>query len=161
MNHLPEVRNDLRSKPLLSTVAYRRHGGPSLCASDMSRWEVALAAFALSLGFAVDAVAQAANAGADFNKAERARAQEDRRLQKVDPPIKPDPLGNAIMGGVVTGAMRGAAAGAVSTVRGAAVGGALQEGKQIIERRRTENQKSGRGGSDDPRYNPGTLIKQR
>jgi predicted Rossmann-fold nucleotide-binding protein len=79
------------------------------------------------------AIAQAAGAGADFNRADRvdtAREAERQRLERVDPPIHPDPLGNALIGGGVTGVMKGAAAGAASAIRGAAIGTAVQQAKE-------------------------------
>ena len=109
------------------------------------------------LSLATWATAQAAGAGADFNKKERAQIQEQKRLEKVDPPIRPDPVGNALIGGAVTGTMKGAAAGALSTVRGAGVGTAVQAAKDEIAKNKVENAKTGRGGKDDPRYNPATL----
>jgi hypothetical protein len=125
---------------------------------------------------AAAAHAQAAGAGADFNRAERAQIQERTRLERVDPPIKPDPVGNAIIGGVVGGVIKGvvtsaassigdavkagAAAGALSTARGAAVGTAAQAAKEDILRNKEQNLKSGRGGPDDPRYKPATLFNR-
>ena len=47
-------------------------------------------------------------------KADRTRAAEQQRLERVDPPVRPDPLGNALIGGAVTGSMKGAAAGAAA-----------------------------------------------
>lgn len=118
--------------------------------------------------------AQAASAGADFNRAERAQIQERARLDRVDPPIKKDPLGNALIGGGVSGLIRGvtagaassvgdavkagAAAGALSTARSAAAGGAAQTLKEDITRNKEQNLRSGRGSSNDPRYNPATLF---
>lgn len=129
-------------------------------------------ALALMSAFASQAQAQAAGAGADFNKAERAQIQERTRLEKVDPPIKPDPVGNALIGGAVSGVFKGvvtgasssigdavktgAAAGALSTGRGALGGGAIQ----AVKENKDQNLKSGRGGPDDPRYNPATLFKR-
>ena len=94
----------------------------------------------------------------------------------MDPPIRPDPLGNAIIGGVVSGVAKGAvtaragsisdalkagaAPGALSTARGATVGGTTQVLKDAIEMSNEQNLKSGRGGPDDPRYNPARLFKR-
>lgn len=100
--------------------------------------------------------AQCAGCGANHNRTERARIQENQRLERVDPPIRPDPVGNALIGGAVTGTMRGAAAGAASAARSGAIGGTVQE----IRRGQTDNQRTGRGGSSDPRYNPGTLFNR-
>ena len=97
---------------------------------------LSLSALLACVGHSTNASAQAAGAGADFNKKERAVLQEQRRLDRVDPPIRPDPLGNALMGGVVTGTIKGAAAGAASAARSAAVGTAVQEAKQGIQERR-------------------------
>lgn len=80
--------------------------------------------------YSINAHAQAAGAGAEFNNAERIQIQEFNRLERVDPPIRPDPIGNALIGGAVTGSMGGAAAGAASAVRGAAVGTAVEGAKQ-------------------------------
>jgi hypothetical protein len=93
---------------------------------------IAVLSFALA-GQTTNVYAQAAGAGADFNKADRAataKEAERQRLEKVDPPIRPDPVGNALIGGAVTGSMKGAAAGAVSAIRGAAIGTAVQEAKE-------------------------------
>lgn len=102
--------------------------------------------------------AQTAGAGADYNRAERAKAQEIERLERVDPPVRPDPLGNALIGGGVTGTMKGAAAGAASAVRSGAIGATVQGTKDSIERNRAENNKTGRGSDKDPRYDPRSLI---
>jgi uncharacterized membrane-anchored protein YitT (DUF2179 family) len=107
-------------------------------------------AFVITSVFVAVAHAQAAGAGANFNKAERAQIQERARLERVDPPIRPDPLGNAIIGGVVSGAFKGAvtagagsisdavkagaAAGALSMSRGAAVGTAVQGAKDAVQK---------------------------
>jgi hypothetical protein len=64
--------------------------------------------------------------------ANRPSPEEVARVNRVDPPIKPDPLGNALIGGAVTGTMKGAAAGAVAAVRGAAVGQAIQAAKDKL-----------------------------
>jgi hypothetical protein len=109
---------------------------------------------------AMAALAQAAGAGADFNRQERRQAQELRRLDRVDPPIRPDPLGNALMGGVVTGTLKGAAAGAASAARGVAISSGVQATRESIDARREENVRSGRGGSADPRYDPRTLLNR-
>lgn len=113
-----------------------------------------VASAALAAGMAS---AQTAGAGAEHNKAERAKAQENARLEKVDPPIRPDPIGNALIGGAVTGTMKGAAAGAVSAVRGGAIGSTIQEAKSSIEKNKADNNETGRGGDKDPRYDPRSL----
>lgn len=104
--------------------------------------------------------AQAAGAGAKFNNAERTHLQEVKRLERVDPPIKPDPVGNALIGGAVTGSMKGAAAGAASALRGAAVGTTVQEVKQSVAERKAENQRTGRGSVSDPRFDPRSLFNR-
>lgn len=140
------------------------------------RFILTATAFAVMSFIATTAHSQAAGAGADFNKAERAQIQERARLDRVDPPIKQDPVGNALIGGAVSGVVKGlatgavsslgdavkagAAAGALSTVRGAAVGSAAQAVKEDIARNKALNQQSGRGGSSDPRYNPATLFNR-
>lgn len=81
-----------------------------------------------------NAFAGCAGCGADYNKADRAataRQAEIQRLERVDPPVRPDPVGNALIGGGVSGVMRGsvgAAAGAFG--RGAAIGTAAESAKQ-------------------------------
>src|SRR5262245_55498909 len=125
---------------------------------------VGLATVLLTLtSYTHDAHAQAAGAGAAYNKADRAataREAEQQRIHKADKPIQPDPLGNSVIGGVVTGTMRGAAAGAASAVRSGAIGSAAQEIKQDIQKNKEENLRTGRGGPNDPRYNPGTLLNR-
>lgn len=136
------------------------------------RFMLSAAALALMSAFASQAQAQAAGAGADFNKAERAQIQERARLERVDPPIRPDPVGNALIGGAVSGVVKGvvtgtassvgdaikagAAAGALTTGRSALAGGAIQ----AVKENKQQNLKSGRGGPDDPRFNPATLFKR-
>jgi hypothetical protein len=105
------------------------------------------------------AMAQCAGCGADYNRAERARIQEHQRLERVDPPVRPDPIGNALIGAGVTTVLRGTTAGAVSAVRGGALGTAIQEGRESIRQNRVENQQTGRGGSSDPRYDPRSLFR--
>ncbi len=87
--------------------------------------------FAVSLAiFQNTTFAGCANCGAEFNQAERAKMQELNRLERVDPPVRPDPIGNALIGGGVTSAMKGVGAGAVSAIRGAAIGTAVQGTKE-------------------------------
>jgi hypothetical protein len=112
-------------------------------------------------GHTVNAYAQAAGACcAGSNKAERAKIQEQeqKRLERVDLPIRPDPVGNALIGGVVTGTIKGAAAGTVSSIRGAVVGSTVQNVIEDIQKSKEENKQSGRGGPSDPRYDPRTLL---
>jgi len=75
----------------------------------------------VSLVGAPPAIAQCAGCGADYNKADR-KATEIERVRQYDKPIRPDPIGNALIGGGVTGSMKGAAAGAAAAARGAAIG---------------------------------------
>lgn len=119
---------------------------------------VAFSLASLFVCVAMDVSAQGAGAGADFNRADRAQIQESERLQRVDPPVREDPIGNALIGGAVTGTMKGAAAGAVSAVKGGAVGSAVQGARQGIEENRQENLNTGRGGATDPRYDPRSLA---
>lgn len=79
------------------------------------------------------ALAQVAGGGADYNTSDRAassREVERQRLDAVDPPIQKDPLGNALIGGGVTGIMKGAGAGAASVVKGTALGTAVEAAKE-------------------------------
>ncbi|BEP54501.1 hypothetical protein GmRootV118_17450 [Variovorax sp. V118] len=78
--------------------------------------------------------AQAAGAGAEYNKREAAKMQEVRRLEKYDKPLRDDPIGNALTGGAATGLVRGAAAGAVGTASRAATGTASSEYKRRNEK---------------------------
>ena len=78
------------------------------------------------------AFAQAAGAGADFNRADRAAAAQQaevNRLIKYDKPVYKDPLGNALLGAPTTGLIRGAAAGVSSIVTGTAIGTATNAAK--------------------------------
>jgi len=103
-----------------------------------------LVTIAASVTLADTAFAQAAGAGADFNKADRAataREAERQRVEKYDKPIRPDPIGNALIGGSVAGAVAGAsggvaagaAAAAASTARGAAIGTAVEKTREKIK----------------------------
>lgn len=80
--------------------------------------------FAVSLAtmtFTGAAYAQAAGAGADFNKADRketAKQAEIQRLQAYDKPVRTDPVGNALLGGAVTGLVTGSAGAAAATLGG-------------------------------------------
>ena len=90
----------------------------------------------ISIGAVSASFAQCAGCGADYNRGDRratAREAENQRLQRVDPPIKKDPLGNALIGGGVSGALRGAAAGVSSVFTGTATGAASNE---VRDRRR-------------------------
>ncbi len=77
--------------------------------------------------------AQNAGGGADSNRADRRaveREAEKQRIHQADKPVRPDPVGNALISGGVTGAMKGAAAGASSAARGAAIGGTVDTYKE-------------------------------
>lgn len=76
------------------------------------------------------ALAQAATAGAEFNKKERAWIAENERLKEYDKPIYPDPLGNALIGGAATGALKGVPAAVGAAARGGAVGTAIEGAKR-------------------------------
>ena len=92
-----------------------------------------VAAVSLAL-FHNTTLAGCAGCGADYNRADRAetaRQAEYQRLERVDPPIRPDPVGNALIGGGVSGAMTGsvgAAAGAFG--RGTAIGAGVEAVRQ-------------------------------
>ncbi|MCB9812079.1 hypothetical protein H6778_00255 [Candidatus Nomurabacteria bacterium] len=61
---------------------------------------------------------------------------EMRRLEQVDPPIRPDPVGNAIIGGVVAGTVKGSAAAVGAEVVkkvGTAIG--IEHGKDLYKDR--------------------------
>ncbi|QOF76099.1 hypothetical protein [Variovorax sp. 38R] len=96
-----------------------------------------IAAVAMTVVLAITAPgvwAQAAGAGAEYNKREAARMQEVRRLEKYDKPLRDDPIGNALTGGAATGLVRGAAAGAAGTASRAATGTASSEYKRRNEK---------------------------
>jgi hypothetical protein len=81
-----------------------------------------------------NAFAQCAGCGADYNKADReatARLAERQRLERIDPPIRKDPLGNALIGAGAAGLVRGSATAAGrAIITGTAVGAALQKVKE-------------------------------
>ena len=88
---------------------------------------------AIGASFTLDAFAQAAGAGAAFNRADRqasARQAEVNRLIQYDKPIYKDPLGNALIGAPTTGVIRGAAAGVSSIVTGTTIGTATNAAKK-------------------------------
>ena len=87
----------------------------------------------LSLVSAPQAFAQCAGCGADYNKADR-QATEIERIRQYDKPIRPDPVGNALIGGGVTGVLKGAAAGAASAARGAAIGTGVEKAREKAQK---------------------------
>jgi hypothetical protein len=97
-----------------------------------------MAATAIAGGGAVG-YAQCTGCGADFNKADReatARLAERQRLERIDPPIQKDPLGNALIGGGVTGLVRGSAAAAArAVINGTAVRAAIQKRQEAMRRK--------------------------
>lgn len=96
------------------------------------RLALAAAAALWAAAAATSAYAQAAGAGAQFNRTDRAataQTAELQRLARVDPPIRPDPLGNALLGSPVHGVVRGAAAGVTSIFTGTATGAAFQRAR--------------------------------
>ncbi len=60
-------------------------------------------------------IAQAAGAGADFNRQD-SRATEIQRLKNYDKPVKKDPVGNALIGGVVSGVVKTSVGSGVQSV---------------------------------------------
>lgn len=71
--------------------------------------------------------AQAAGAGADFNRRDRERV----RLIEYDKPLRSDPIGNALVGGAAAGVVRGsvgAAAGGIASR--ATTGTAIEAAKE-------------------------------
>ena len=59
------------------------------------------------------------------------RLAERQCLEKIDPPIQKDPLGNAIIGGGVSGVVRGSVgAAARAIVTGTATGATMQKARQ-------------------------------
>lgn len=99
------------------------------------RHATCIAAFALSIAMPGMALAQAAGAGADFNKADRKNA-EIQRIINYDKPVKKDPLGNALIGGGVTGLIKGSAGAAVqSVVTGTATGAAVEKAKEEAKKK--------------------------
>ncbi len=73
----------------------------------------------------------------DADRKAQAQARERKRIEAYDKPIKPDPVGNALVGGAVAGAVTGAtqgaaaaaSAGAASIVRGTAIGVGVEKAK--------------------------------
>jgi len=83
--------------------------------------------------------AQCASCSADYNKSDReaaARFVERQRLERIDPPIQKDPLGNGLIGGGVIGIVRGsAAAAAQAVVTSTLMGAAIQKGREAMRRK--------------------------
>ena len=103
----------------------------------MKKATTAVLADIAMLAFSADAMAQAAGAGADYNRQEaqrlaqeRARQQafdaEVRRLEQIDKPLQNDPLGNALIGGGVNTLAKGLAAGATSVATGSGTATVIQ-----------------------------------
>jgi hypothetical protein len=99
----------------------------------------ALVSVALASVLATSALAQCAGCGADYNKADRAataRLAERQRLDRVDPPVQKDPLGNALIGAGITGVVTGSAAAAArAVVTGTVTGAAIQGAKDAMHRK--------------------------
>jgi hypothetical protein len=93
-----------------------------------------LSSFVVGCILATSTFAQCAGCGADFNRADRAavaREVERQRLERVDSPIYPDPLGNALISGGVTGIATGSASAAArGVVTGTAIGAAMTKVKE-------------------------------
>lgn len=83
--------------------------------------------------FSSHVYAQAAGADADYNRAERNKQAEIKRLEAIDKPLRNDPLGNALIGGGVNTATRGIAAGAASFMKSGAAGVAVESAKQASD----------------------------
>jgi hypothetical protein len=61
-------------------------------------------------------------------------AEERARVQKVDPPIHPDPVGNGLLGGAAGGLVGGGLAGAAAgAARSATVGTVIQAGVNALK----------------------------
>lgn len=68
------------------------------------------------------AYAQCAGCGADYNKQDRDRTERER-VRQYDKPVRVDPVGNALIGGGVSGGIGGSVvSGARSAVTGSALG---------------------------------------
>ncbi|MFG5121721.1 hypothetical protein [Methylorubrum sp. POS3] len=98
---------------------------------------MATSSFLVASGSAL--YAQCAGCGADHNKADRARTAREgyyQRSERADPGIRPDAVGNALIGGGVTGSMKGAAAGAMSTGGGILRNGAAEKYHEYRENKK-------------------------
>jgi hypothetical protein len=68
-------------------------------------------------------------------------------------------VAGAVAGGVAGDAIAGPKGGMAGSAIGEKAGGALgAAGGQVLDRHAVENQQSGRGGPNDPRYDPSTLF---
>lgn len=74
------------------------------------------------------AYSQGAGAGAEFNRKDR-QETEVQRLKNYDKPVYKDPVGNAIIGGGVTGVLKGSGGAAAKSV---GTGSAINHGKKKI-----------------------------
>jgi hypothetical protein len=131
--------------------------------SGKQDWRFSAIAAALSLSVylnGTDVLARGADRAPAATQAAGLLVEVQQRTDRPEPGLQPDPIGNAIIGGAVTGTLRGAAAGAISTLRGGAIGAAGQALREDIDRSRLDNQQSGRGGANDPRYDPRTLFSR-
>jgi|HubBroStandDraft_1064217.scaffolds.fasta_scaffold598802_2 hypothetical protein len=71
-------------------------------------------------------------------------------------------VAGAVAGGVAGDAIAGPKGGMAGSAIGEKAGGAVgTAGGQVLDRHAVENHQSGRGGPDDPRYDPSTLFNQR
>lgn len=85
-----------------------------------------LAALALVLGV-FSASREAHAGGSSSGQAQGGSNAQLQQLQRIDPPVQTDPVGNAIIGGAVSGTLNGsAAAAAAGYLRSLAIGTAVQ-----------------------------------
>lgn len=109
----------------------------------MKKATAAVLAAIATLGLAPEAMAQAAGAGADYNREESQRLAEERarqaafdaevrRLEQIDKPLQNDVLGNVLTSGGGQLLVRGAQAAATSLVTGTVGGVAVEKGKAYM-----------------------------
>lgn len=82
------------------------------------------------------AAAQCAGCNADQNKADRAEVEKQKKIEQIeknDPPLKNDPVGNALIGGAVGGATGGISGAAGATVRGATAATTVEVVKEKVK----------------------------